>query len=130
MIAIDTNVLLRILVNDSPQQTTLVKTLFSSHQHIYISRTVLLETEWVLRATYKIQSTEIQEAFTKLANNNRFVLENKPQLTQALNYYQNGMDFADALHLVNLPIETTLYTFDKKFVKSANKMQADIELLK
>ena len=52
MIAFDTNLLVRALVDHHPEQVAAVRQLIASDS-IFISRTVLLETEWVLRARYR-----------------------------------------------------------------------------
>ena len=52
MIAFDTNLLVRIAVNDDEKQAEIAEQLLETHQ-VFIPRTVLLETEWVLRSIYK-----------------------------------------------------------------------------
>jgi len=52
MIAFDTNLLVRLLVDDTPAQADVAEALLATHT-VFISRTVLLETEWVLRAGYR-----------------------------------------------------------------------------
>ena len=54
MIAFDTNLLVRAVVADEPAQVAIVRDLVMQDT-VFISRTVLLETEWVLRAVYKIK---------------------------------------------------------------------------
>jgi predicted nucleic-acid-binding protein len=49
--AVDTNVLVRLLTWDDPQQGTAAKSLFAAGP-IWIAKTVLLETGWVLRSLY------------------------------------------------------------------------------
>ena len=52
MIAIDTNVVVRFLVNDDPEQAQRARRLIES-EDVFLSTTALLETEWVLRVAYK-----------------------------------------------------------------------------
>jgi len=52
MIAVDTNVVVRFLVRDDPKQAARAAELIRDNQ-IWISKTVLLETEWVLRSLYR-----------------------------------------------------------------------------
>lgn len=58
MIAIDTNILVRLLTKDDQSQFQLAYALFQA-EAIYLSKTVVLETEWVLRYAYKFGPTEI-----------------------------------------------------------------------
>ena len=53
MIVVDTNVLVRLLVIDDPRQCALVRSLFES-ETIRVLRSVLLESEWVLRARLQV----------------------------------------------------------------------------
>ena len=51
IVAVDTNILVRFLVADEPEQARRARELFSLNT-ILIPTTVLLETEWVLRSAY------------------------------------------------------------------------------
>ncbi|MCK5870389.1 MAG: PIN domain-containing protein [Methyloprofundus sp.] len=62
MIAFDTNLLVRLATNDQPQQAEIAEQLLKSNE-VFISRTVLLETEWVLRSRYKIVAQQISDFF-------------------------------------------------------------------
>ena len=117
MIAFDTNLLVRLATNDQPQQAEIAENLLTSNQ-VFISRTVLLETEWVLRSRYKIGVTEISGFMSALLNQDTIIIENDQQIEQALKWYDMGADFADAMHLA-VCNTSPLYTFDKDFCKAA-----------
>jgi predicted nucleic-acid-binding protein len=59
MIAVDTNILVRYLTNDDPQQARISANLLNSKEQIWLPKTVLLETEWVLRAVYGLKTDKI-----------------------------------------------------------------------
>lgn len=61
MIAIDTNVLVRLLVRDDDVQARRAVALFEQNE-IYVCKTVLLETEWVLRFGYELDGAAILDA--------------------------------------------------------------------
>jgi len=62
MIGVDTNVIIRFLVGgDDPPQVALARTLFIENR-VTIGHTVLLETEWVLRRSFKFSPSEIARA--------------------------------------------------------------------
>lgn len=119
MIAFDTNLLVRLATNDLPQQAEIAEKLLKSNQ-VFISRTVLLETEWVLRSRYKIIAQHISNFISALLNQETIVIENHQEIEQALKWYDLGADFADAIHLA-VCSKSPLYTFDKNFCKVARK---------
>ncbi len=120
MIAFDTNLLVRIAVNDDQQQAETAEHLLESHQ-VFIPRTVLLETEWVLRSIYKKSRIEILEFFSKALITTNLVLENPLEVKSAIEWYRLGADFADAMHL-SMCGESKIHTFDADFCKAARKL--------
>ena len=118
MISIDTNVIVRFLTQDDPAQFKKSQTLFKSHE-IFITETVILETEWVLRFAYNFDAESIANGLRMLFGLPNVQLSNPPMVAHALEWHLNGMDFADALHLANSQQFDELYTFDKKFIKKA-----------
>jgi predicted nucleic-acid-binding protein len=120
MIAFDTNLLVRLAVNDDEKQAEIAEYLLETHQ-VFISRTVLLETEWVLRSIYKKSRTEISDFFTNTLNTENLFLENPVEVDSAIEWYNLGADFADAIHLC-MCRESKIYTFDSKFCKVAKQL--------
>lgn len=66
---------------------------------LWLSKTVLLETEWVLRYAYKLSRTTVFETLTRLLGYRNLSVEAPGQIHSALELYRSGMDFADSLHL-------------------------------
>lgn len=123
MIAVDTNVLVRLVTNDDPKQSPRAAQVFVEDD-VYLSKTVLLETEWVLRSAYALSTSVIGSAFARLLEVPSVTLEDSPAVVRALNLYAAGMDFADALHLASSTIATRFATFDKAFARCAAKLEA------
>ncbi len=119
MIAIDTNVLVRLLVADDPAQTRRARALAGS-ERIHVSVTVLLETEWVLRALYRIPAADIDTGFRTLVATAD--VEDRGSVERALDLAAQGLDFADALHLCRAGHATSFATFDTKLAKRAKKL--------
>jgi predicted nucleic-acid-binding protein len=119
MIAFDTNLLVRLIVDDSPQQADTAEALLKTNR-VFISRTVLLETEWVLRATYKKPRERINSFLQYLLQADNATIEDHEQVEQALSWYHLGADFADALHLAACGT-ATMHTFDRGFCKVARE---------
>ncbi len=68
-IGFDTNLLVRTVIADQAEQVAIVRKLIDQH-HVFISRTVLLETEWVLRTIYKKSRAELLYFFSNLLSLN------------------------------------------------------------
>lgn len=117
MIAFDTNVLVRFLIDDDPAQADQAQALMQQHT-VFLSSTVLLETEWVLRSRYQINAHALHGLFLALLNTDNVLIEHPEQLMQALAWYKLGADFADALHLAACG-EAEMHTFDQKFCRQA-----------
>ena len=123
MLAVDTNVIIRYLTNDHPQQSARARRLVDG-QDVWVPTTVLLETEWVLRSVYRHAPTQIAAALRKFSGLARVSLENAAVAAQALGWMEQGMDFADALHLSAASSCAEFATFDTDFIKSARKATA------
>ena len=121
MIAIDTNVLVRFLVDDDKTQADIAEALIKTNQ-VFVSRTVLLETEWVLRSVYRIDSSDLANVFEQLLDAENLVIEDAEQVSHAIEWYKTGADFSDALHLAVCG-GVTMHTFDRGFCKAARKAQ-------
>jgi predicted nucleic-acid-binding protein len=118
MVAVDTNIVVRLLVRDDEPQYQKSFNLFQS-QGIFIPDTVILETEWVLRFAYRLQPNDIDQAFRKLFGLPNVSISNASLTNQVLQWHQQGLDFADAFHLAQSQHCSELYTFDEKFRKKA-----------
>ena len=120
MIAVDTNVLVRFLTRDDETQFKKAVKLFREPR-LFVSESVLLETEWVLRYAYEFSSDAVVQAFRKLLGLPQVSGGNAQKMRQIIDWHEQGFDFADAMHLVNCESEgcSEFVTFDKKFVKQA-----------
>ena len=118
MQAIDTNVLVRYLTGDEPEQAARARTAIDAGD-VFVSTTVLLESEWVLRSVYDFAGGEVAAALRAFSGLPGVSVENPALLTEALDLAEKGMDFADALHLGAAAGCETLLTFDRRFIESA-----------
>ena len=120
MIAVEPNVLVRLLTGDEPEQAAAARRLFAS-EPIWIAKTVLLETGWGLRSLYGLEETEIRAAFTKLLGLENVHAEDESSVAAALALTTRGIEFADALHLCSRPPGAAFVSFDKSFVQRARR---------
>lgn len=121
MVAVDTNIVVRLLVNDSPAQTSKVRALFEAEK-IFIPKTVVLETEWVLRGVYNLDCASINKALRALLSLEQVIAEDENILFDALEAHQQGLDFADAIHLLSSRRVTSFATFDTRLKTRAKKL--------
>jgi predicted nucleic-acid-binding protein len=121
MLAIDTNVVVRYLTGDQPQQSRKAKALIDS-EPIFVCKTVLLETEWVLRSVYEFAPIQIAKALTDFAGLPGVTLEDAATIAKALDWMAGGMDFADALHRANAQGSDAFATFDRRLARTARKL--------
>lgn len=65
MVAVDTNVIVRLLTQDDRKQAGYATSLFAKHE-IWISKTILLEASWVLRSIHRFRPEHVRTALAKL----------------------------------------------------------------
>jgi len=118
MIAVDTNIVVRLLTNDDPDQAGRAMAIFSN-EAVFIAKTVLLETQWVLRHAYGIGRETIVEAFTRLFGLSNVKIEDLQTVLKAVALYDAGFDFADALHVESSANASRFATFDRRLSKKA-----------
>ena len=118
MRAVDTNVVVRYLTGDDPAQAARARAVFDAGD-VFVGTTVLLESEWVLRSVYGFSGKEVAVALRALAGLPNVRVESPAMLAEALDRAENGMDFADALHLGAAARCEAMLTFDRRFIESA-----------
>ncbi len=117
MIAVDTNVVVRFLTADDAGQAKRSRALFENNE-VWLSRTVLLETEWVLRGAYELDRKSVNLALATLCRMEGTHVENLAGVSEALERHKSGWDFADALHVVSCPSDVSeFYSFDRKLLR-------------
>ena len=116
MIAIDTNVVVRLLADDDPHQSRRAAGLLDDNA-VFVPLTVLLETEWVLRSVYALERDAVLRGLRNFLGLPNVKAEAAGRIAQALSWYEQGLDFADALHLA-CAVETGAQSFATFDVKS------------
>lgn len=121
MIAVDTGVIVRLLTEDDKSQYQKSLRLFRRYD-IFVSITVLQETELVLRYSYQFNRSDINNALLGLAGLANVYVDNPAALAQALDWHARGLDFSDALHLSHGTRENPFYTFDQELISTGSKV--------
>lgn len=118
MLAIDTNLVVRYLTADHAEQAAHARALIDG-EAVFVGVTVMLEVEWVLRATYGYGPADVARALRAFAGLPTVTVEDAQIVAHALDLSERGMDFADALHLKKSDHCTGFVTFDRKLIKAA-----------
>ena len=121
MIALDTNVLVRFLVEDDPQQCAaaarVVDDAVAAGEPIYLSDLVLAELVWVLERAYGFSREDISATLRRLFSAAAAVFDSSARVARAIERYDAGKaGFADYL-LVQHALAAgaaAFYTFDKR----------------
>ena len=122
MIALDTNVLARYLLDDDPAQSRTARELLADAKAEYwVPLTVVLELAWVLRKSAAPRRL-VMERVRDLLSLRNVRPQNPDQVFQALRWAAEGMDLADSLHLVLSARAERFATFDETLVKQARKL--------
>lgn len=130
-IAPDTNVLLRFLVLDDDAQTAEAVRLIDQASSVFVSNTVMLETEWVLRSAFGLKPADVRQCLLAVCGLPHVQMEQPEAIAQALTDFAAGMDFADALHLAAAQAAgAALHTFDARCARLARKQGRAVVLAK
>ena len=122
MIALDTNILARYLLDDEPAQARAARRLLADAQAEYwIPVTVVLELAWVLRKSDAPRAV-IMDRVRGLLSLRNVRAQNADLVFQALGWVGQGMDLADALHLALSGKAERFATFDEALIKQARKL--------
>lgn len=118
MIAVDTNVLIRILVNDpdASLQMQSARALLAKSEVLYVPQIVQVETVWVLESAYRFDKPEICKILDHLQQHPQFQLQAAESFEAAVTLFrQHSADFSDCLILTeSTNQQLKLFTFDKK----------------
>lgn len=130
MIAVDTNVVVRMLTNDDPAQATAAAALLEN-EIVFLPVSVVLETEWVLHSVYGLDRKAVARSLRSFLGVPTVTAEAAGSIGQALSWYEDGLDFADALHLASATEAGAerLATFDAKFRRDAEAQRSAVSVI-
>ncbi len=125
MKALDTNVLARFFIDD-PDDTQAARqrpaAVAALSERGYVSVTVLLEFEWVMRGFYGLAPREIAKVLRALCGIEHVTVEDRGTVLGAVDAFEKGLDFADALHLMRSARATAFATFDQRLARRARTL--------
>jgi predicted nucleic-acid-binding protein len=128
VIAVDTNVIVRVLTLDDLDQAPRARALLEDGPAL-VPNSVVLETEWVLRSIYRFERLAIFDGITRLLGLPGVELEDPRGVARALEWYRDGLDFADALHLGSSGSAEAFATFDGALRRKAGALIGSVPVV-
>ena len=134
MKAVDTNVLARFFIDDADdvqaahQRRAAVEAMAG---RAFVPMTVVLEFEWVMRGFYALPKREITRVLRALAGIQHITLEDRGAVLAAIDSFEAGLDFADAMHLARSTRCAAFVSFDRRLAKrtKALALEPAVEVL-
>lgn len=123
VIALDTNVLLRYLLNDEQKQAERSRKLLASGSRFWVPITVMFEIAWVLRS-HGADADAVALGLRTILGLATVTVQERDAMVRALAWHQHGMGIAEALHLALAYHSEQFATFDKDFIKLAKRIGA------
>jgi len=126
MLSLDTNVILRLVVKDDDTQRLAAQHAWRdavASGGIFLSKIVLVELAWVVRASYGFDRATIAQALRRLIDLDGVVVEHEPAVRRALDRFERGpADFSDYVILESSREASALpvLTFDQRFARETD----------
>jgi len=126
--ALDTDVVVRFLTRDDPAQDVRARALIETGA-VFVPRTVVLETEWVLRTIYRFERGAITAGLMRLLGLPGVDIEDRPTVARALEWCGQALDFADALHFASSGRAEAFATFDRPLRRKARGIAGTVPVI-
>ena len=120
VLAVDTNIVVRLIVNDDEQQVAAIRKAMETNDFM-VPLSVILETEWVLRSRYRYGRDRILTALQAIIALEGIEVEKRQDIEWALARYRYGADLGDMLHLVAAGPVDGFLTLDADMKKRAGR---------
>lgn len=121
MRAIDSNVIIRLIVNDNEDQVERARRLIEG-ETVLVATTVLLETNWVLKSTYGLGKSVILMALRAFTSHRNVRLIDGDVIEQALTLAESGLSIEDSFHVAASSAASSFVTFDGPLFRGACKI--------
>jgi len=103
----------RVLTDDDPVQVRSARNLLASDDTFRVSMSVVLETGRVLEAVYDLERSIVSDSLRRFFGLPQVEVDRPHHVADALPWYEDGRDFADAVHLALSQDADRLATFDQ-----------------
>jgi predicted nucleic-acid-binding protein len=111
MHAVDTNLVVRLFAQDDAEQARAARQVLG-RDTVFIPKSVILEFEWVMRGVYKESRAAIASAVETILGTANVEVEDATAVARAVDWFRQGLDLADAIHLASSGHVDGFVTFD------------------
>lgn len=118
MIAVDTNIVLRLILGDDQAQLDLIRAMMTGNT-LFVSLTVLLEVGWVLESRYRLSREATADALGDITLLDGVITARAEAVVWALGRYRAGADLADMIHLASATKLASFATLDRRLARQA-----------
>jgi len=129
MIAVDTNIFVRLMVNDDARMADAAIRLLTDGG-MFVSKTVLLETHWVLTSQMQLLHADATKLIAATLGFPTVEVEGGSSTHAGVQAALDGLDFEDALHLASTPDGMAFATFDDRLRKRSARLGFPIHAVK
>ena len=122
MISIDTNILLRYLLNADPALSPRALPIITAND-CFVSRAALTEVVYTLESYCRSSRHDIGRALDALLSLQRVAVEDGALIQRAVSWYKEGMEFGDAMIAASSHAVARIETFDRYFARLSRKLR-------
>lgn len=123
MRAVDTNLLVRLFAQDDAEQAGAARRALADDA-VFVAKSVIVEFEWVMRGAYGESRAVIASAIRAILATKNVEVEDAAAVARAADWFDQGMDLADAVHLASSGHADWFVSFDRALRRRATKLQA------
>ena len=121
MRAVDTNLVVRLFVQDDAEQAKAARQALATDT-AFIPKSVIVEFEWVMRGVYRESKAAIASAIETILGTASVEVEDAAAVARAVEWFRQGMDLADAVHLASSGHADWFVTFDAAMRRRATTL--------
>ncbi len=124
--SLDTNILLRLVVEDVPEQTVLIKKLLEESRFLHVADVVIFEMVFVLQSFYEFSREDIVESVKAIIRHDKIICNRRLfELAVTMFGENKKISFVDSTlpFYASLNNALPLFTFDKELAKSSEEVQ-------
>lgn len=111
MRAVDTNIIVRLFVQDDAEQVKAARLALAADT-VFLPKSVIVEFEWVMRGVYRETKAAIASAIETILATANVEVEDAAAVARAVDWFRKGLDLADAVHLASSGHADGFVTFD------------------
>src|SRR5829696_8617601 len=111
MRAVDTNLIVRLFAQDDAEQVRTARQSLAADT-VFVPKSVIVEFEWVMRGAYGESRGVIASAIETILATANVEVEDAAAVRRAVDWFRQGMDLADAVHLASSGHADWFDTFD------------------